>query len=140
MNYVPDIDLATATEQEVFDFVITKVVQQGKACMQHDFCTMTCDGLRCAVGFVTPDSLLETLGNQLEIDPDELVTRLTPRTSVQVLLRILRKGHDQTGLSKDFPADFLRNVRRGLDRDYTPGALNLNLNLNKWMELLNAAL
>jgi hypothetical protein len=59
---VAGLDLKTASMQDIFDFVVFKLIQQGKQAMTSTAASITCaylaeDGCKCGIGQIIPDGL-----------------------------------------------------------------------------------
>jgi hypothetical protein len=97
-----NIDLKTATAQEVFDFIVDKVIKQGKPAIQGKCVYLTDDGLKCAAGQLLDDKELQQLKNtdSLTSSWGALVARGFVPAEHRTLIGDLQEVHDISG-----PAD-----------------------------------
>jgi hypothetical protein len=61
-EYTPDIDISTATRQQMFDFMLNHLRNQGGPSVDEDFGDSACmyrgnNGRMCAIGCMIPDRL-----------------------------------------------------------------------------------
>jgi len=61
-EYTPDIDISTATRQQMFDFMLNHLRNQGMPSVDEDIGDSACmyrgdNGLMCAIGCMIPDQL-----------------------------------------------------------------------------------
>ncbi len=112
--------LTQYSAQEVFDFIVTSVVKQGKPAIIGDGNSPTYrtpDGLKCPGGFLLPDdhpAVLAALeGDDMGIWPALAQAMLVP-TDHSALISSLQQCHDAAAV--DWRADFIPSfLRRACD-------------------------
>lgn len=124
---MPDNDIPQRpTNQELVDFVVRKLFQQGKqARANHDCAYRGSDGTKCAVGFLIPDEEyhreLECYGPGTE-PLKSVIHRAMGQTYLSAmqedLLYALRSAHDSVDRApfEDTLATHLRRFHRVFDR------------------------
>lgn len=119
------------TDQELFDFVCTKLIEQGCKSLSsewHNECAYRgANGTRCAAGWLISDEVYEPRIESIAVDPDypdSIVSRHLIRSGVEErqlhLVADLQRAHDKVPNGRCFDSAFRKNARhvalkRGLD-------------------------
>lgn len=112
--------LSQYSAQEVFDFIVTSVVKQGKPAVTGSCnkCTYrTPDGLKCAAGFLLPDdhpAVLEALKGGEMGSWSALTNALLVPLDHAALISSLQQCHDYAAL--DYSVGFIKSF---LERAHT---------------------
>lgn len=127
------------TRRQVFDFVMKKMIKQGKPSITKDGgCVYrSSDGCRCGIGHIITNDELKLLENLLDESPDHI--NITPVCELQHVMRKnnyviksnttfedacflsgIQNAHDQASdskSSKQFIREFEKNMKR-IEREY----------------------
>ena len=112
-NYTPDIDIVTATQQQMFDFMVNHLRSQGKPSVNtlDQSCEPLCmyrgsNGLMCAIGCMIPDSLYDSDLEGESVSMYLRVVGVSREAGTRSFLSMAQPYlHDD--LSGELPEDFL---------------------------------
>ena len=95
------------TKQETFDFVATKLIEQGVPSMQPGSCLYRGpNGTKCAAGHLIPDEFYLESDFEYNTADQGLVRRVLADLGYDVpFVRDLQRAHDQAAAGKAFPGD-----------------------------------
>jgi len=115
-EYTPDIDIATATKQQMFDFMVNHLRSQGKPSVDtlDQSCESPCmyrgsNGLMCAIGCMIPDSLYNSHLEGESVSMYLRVVGVSREAGTRSFLS-MAQPYLHEDLSGELPEDFLTSL------------------------------